>query len=249
MLVLSGCSLFDRITGTSDNCSGPTPFAAGSTITDTLGVRNCQGPTGTSGKVYTLTLTQETSLRVTANASAFTPLVSLYTADKKELSEPLNIGSLRVFLPAGSYELFIGRGSGKDGAFTLSSITAGLGGGCSSTTGTLSNADIGTATKGAVFDGTMTAADCGSANAKMHWYRIRLSSGDTLNASGTVDQAAGLSLLNPTGTAVFSKEVAAGGSWSTAYVAAEVGTVTLRIESRVDNAGIGLPLHYTVALR
>jgi hypothetical protein len=245
---LSGCSLVDRISGNSDDCSGPVAYTAGTTVTDTLGVRNCRGPSGEAGRLYTMTLAQQGNLWVSASSGAFTPRLKLYTADNTDLSEAYEAPVLKVFLPAGNYQLFVARTSGQDGPFTLSSPTSSLGGSCSTTTGTLTDDDMGITALGAEFDGILTTADCGAVNARTHWYRFFLSSGDTLNLSVTSDRAAGFSLVGTEGTAVASKELPGAGVWSHTYVATANGTMTLRLESRLGEASGGLPLHYSVSL-
>lgn len=250
ILALSGCNLAERISGKSDNqCAGPTPYTAGTTVTGTLGVNNCASPTGGKGQLYAVTLSQQSNLRFTVASSAFTPLIALYRTDGGAIAEELGSNVVKAFLPPGTYKLFVARTSNNDGPFTLSSPSAPLGGPCSSSTGTLASIDMGFTMKGAQFTGTLTGTDCGAANAKMHWYRIRLASGDTLHASLSSDQPAGFSLVNTTGAMTRSKELTAAGTWSTTYIATADGTITLRLESRASGTGTGLPLHYTVSLQ
>lgn len=250
MVVLGGCNLVDGITGSSgSSCGGPTPYTAGSTISDTLGVNNCPSPTGGSGQLYSMTLTEQSSLRFSVTNATFTPLISLYRPDGGVIAEELGTGVLKAFLPPGTYQLFVARTSDRNGPFTLASVSAPLGGPCSSSTGTLSTTDMGVTMRGAEFAGTLTATDCGAANAKMHWYRVRLLNGDTLRTTVTLDQQGGVAIVDNKGTIAASKELGSAGAWSHTYVATTDGTVTLRVESRLNNAGAGLPLHYTMSVK
>ncbi len=246
--LLGGCSVVDKITGnSSDTCKGASAYTAGATMAGTLGAGNCKGPTGTAGQLYSMTLSQQANLQLTVTTTAFTPFVGLYTSAGKIVAENLTGSPLKAFLPAGSYQVLVTRTSDKDGAFTLTSPTSALGG-CASSIGSISESEIGVTIRGASFGGTVTATDCGAANAKMHWYRVQLATGDTISTALTVDRVAGLYLVNSTGTTIASKEMTGAGSWSHTYVATADGYFSVHIESRAVNGVNSLPLNYTVAV-
>jgi len=250
LTLLSGCAATDRILGRGANsgCDGPTSYQAGSTASGTMGVHNCSGAHGGSGQVYTMALSQQSNMQLTVTTTAFTPFLGVYTAAGKVVAEDLTGTPLKVFLPAGTYQVFVGKAAGSDGAFTLTSPAAALGG-CASPAGTRSDADLGFTTRGAAFSGTVTDRDCGALNAKTQVYVVRLATGDTLNASVTVDRMAGLYLVNSTGVTVAHKELPGPDTWAAAYVATADGDYTVHLESRSDSASSNLPLGYTLVLR
>jgi hypothetical protein len=213
-----------------------------------MGQGNCKGPTGDEGHLYAFTVTSQTNIKVTVATSAFTPALSLYTSDNKAIGATTLDGTLRAFLPAGSYKIFFTSYGGESGAYTLTTPTTVLGG-CTNANGTITDADVGFAMKGAMFTGQITASDCGAANAKTHWYRVGLADGDTLTTNVTVDKPAGLYFLDASGGVITTKELPAAGSWSYVYPAAGDGTTTLRIESRASGAVSNLPLNYSVTLQ
>lgn len=243
---LAGCSLFDKITGSS-SCDGPYTYTAGSTATGTLGHNNCEGPDGGSGHVYAMTLTKQTNMRVTVTSTAFTPLIAIYTSANKLVAQDLVNGVINVFLPAGSYKIFVARSSSNDGAYTLTTPTYALAG-CSSTTGTLQVVDMGFTVRGADINGSLTPTDCGASNVKMHWYRFRQVSSDTISTTVTTDKTAGLYLYNASGTVVASKELPAAGTWTTKYVTTADGFLTMRVESRSSGTATNLPLTYNIKI-
>jgi hypothetical protein len=251
LVVLAACSKIDSVFGnsSSSSCSGATTYTVGSTVAGTVGVHDCRGPNGFSGQLYTLTTSAQTNIKVTVVPTAFAPTVSMFTGTNTTVGESSYDGTLRAFLPAGSYQIFVYSVTGQGGAYTLTSPTTTLGGGCLSSNGSLTDSDIGYTLKGAAFSGQIIATDCGAINAKLHWYRIRLAGTDTLNTTVTVDKPAGLYLVNTTGAVVATKELTAPGTWTNTYAATADGTYTLRIESRASGSVSNLPLNYTVALK
>lgn len=243
---LAGCSLFDKISGGS-SCGGAIAYTAGSTATATLGDKNCESPDGGSGHLYTMTLAQQTNMRVTVTSTAFTPLIAVYTSANKLVAQDLVNGVLNVFLPAGGYKIFVSRSTKNDGPYTLTTPTYALTG-CSTTTGTLQVVDMGFTTKGADISGSLKASDCGASNAKMHWYRFRQSSADTVNTTVTVDKQAGMYLINASGDVVASKELPGAGTWTAKYITTADGFLTMRVESRANGAATNLPLGYNIKI-
>lgn len=244
LAVVAGCS---NITGSDSSCSGAVAYTAGSTVNATLGDKNCSGPDGGSGHVYTLTLAQQTNMKVNVASTAFTPLIGIYTSADKVIAQDLTSGFINMFLPAGSYKVFVSRSTKNDGAYTLTTPTVALGG-CSTTTGSLQITDMGFTIKGADINGSVKTGDCGASNAKMHWYRIRASSADTLNTSVTVDKNAGIYLVSANGDVVASKEMAAAGTWTNKYITTTDGFLTLRVESRAVGTSTNLPLGYNIKI-
>lgn len=251
LLVLAACSKLDNVFGnsSSSSCSGATAYTLGSSVTGTMGVHDCRGPNGFSGQLYALTASAQTNIKVAVVPTGFAPTVSVFTAANKIVGESSYNGTLKTFLPAGSYQIFVYSLNGQGGAYTLTATTTTLGGGCLTSDGSLTESDMGFTLKGAAITGQIIATDCGAVNAKMHWYRIRLAGTDTLNTTVTVDKPAGLYLVNTTGAIVATKEMAAPGTWTNTYAATADGTYTLRIESRASGSVSNLPLNYTVALK
>lgn len=251
LVVLAACSKIDNVFGnsSSSSCGGATAYTVGGTATGTLGVNDCKGPNGFSGHLYSLTVSAQTNIKVTAATSAFTPTVTVFTAANKTVGESSVDGTVKAFLPAGSYQIFIFSLAGQGGAYTLTSPTTTLGGGCRSSTGSLTDADIGFTIKGAEFGGQIVPTDCGAVNAKMHWYRVRLTGTDTLHTTVTVDKPAGVYLVNTAGAIIANKELTAPGTWTNTYISTADGAYTLRIESRASGSVSNLPLNYTVALK
>ena len=250
LVALAACSKIDSVFGNSSSSScGATVYTLGSTATGTMGVHDCKGPNGFSGQLYSLTASAQTNIKVTVVPTGFAPTVSVFTGTNKIVGESSYNGTLRAFLPAGSYQLFVYSLTGQGGAYTLNTPATTLGGGCLTSDGSLTDSDIGYTIKGAAITGQIVATDCGAVNAKMHWYRIRLAGTDTLNTTVTVDKPAGLYLVNTTGAVVATKELSAPGTWTNTYAATADGTYTLRIESRAAGSISNLPLNYTVALK
>ncbi len=251
LLLLAACSKIDSVfgSGSSSSCSGATAYTVGTSVSGTLGTHDCKGPNGFNGQLYSLTTSAQTNIKVTVATTAFLPTVDVWTATNKIVGETSVDGTLRAFLPAGSYQIFVYSMAGQNGAFTLTSPPTTLGGGCLTATGSLTDSDMGYTLKGAAFNGQLTTADCGAANAKMHWYRVRLTGTDTLNTTVTVDKPAGLYLMNATGSIVAAKEMPAAGTWNNTYISTADGSYTLRIESRAAGTVSNLPLNYSVALK
>jgi hypothetical protein len=199
--------------------------------------------------LYSLTASAQTNIRVTVVPTGFAPTVSVFTGTNKIVGESSYNGTLRTFLPAGSYQIFVYSITGQGGAYTLTSPTTALGGGCLTSDGSLTDSDIGYTLKGAAISGQITATDCGALNAKMHWYRVRLTGTDTLNTTVTVDKPAGVYLVNTTGAVIATKELTAPGTWTNTYISTTDGAYTVRIESRASGSVSNLPLNYTVALK
>jgi hypothetical protein len=250
ILMLAACAKIDSIFGNSSSSScSATVYTLGSTATGTMGVHDCRGPNGFSGQLYSFSATAQTNIRVTVVPTGFAPTVSVFTGTNKIVGESSYNGTLRVFLPADSYQIFVYSLDGRGGAYTLNTPATTLGGGCLTSDGSLTESDMGFTLKGAAITGQIIATDCGAVNAKMHWYRIRLAGTDTLNTTVTVDKPAGLYLVSTTGAVVANKELAAPGTWTSTYAATADGTYTLRIESRASGSVSNLPLNYTVALK
>jgi len=249
--LLAGCSRVGDIFGSSSGnaCGSGTTYTAGSSVSATKGVNDCKGPSGLDGQLYSMTVGQQTNIRVTVATSAFTPLVEVFTANNTLFGETLSGGVLSAFLPAGSYRIFVSSTAGPGGAFTLTTPTTTLGGGCLSASGNVADGDMGYTLKGASFGGQIIATDCGALNAKMHWYRVRLSGTDTLVSTVTVDKPAGVYLINSAGTVITTKELPDAGTWSYTYPSTADGVYSLRIESRAVGTVSNLPLNYTVALK
>jgi len=251
LVLLAACSKIDNIFGSSSgsSCSGATAYAIGSSVSGTLGTHDCKGPNGFSGQLYSLTTAAQTNIKVTVATTAFSPTVDVWTSTNKLVGETSVDGTLKAFLPAGSYQIFVYSLVGQGGAYTLTSPTTSLGGGCLTSNGSLTDSDMGYTLKGAFFSGQLNTTDCGALNAKMHWYRVRLTGTDTLNTTVTVDKPAGLYLVNATGSIVATKELSAPGTWTNRYISTADGSYTLRIESRAAGAVSNLPLNYTVTLQ
>jgi hypothetical protein len=243
--LVASCHAGDNLTS---SCSGPSAYTAGATVNGTMGVNDCKGPDGSSGQLYTMTLGQQSNLALTVAATDFPPFLGLYTSGGKVIATNNTDTKIKVFLPAGSYQVFVASNSGKGGSFALSSPVAALAG-CSSSTGSLFAVDIGITMKGASFSGSITSTDCGAANAKTHLYEMHLATNDTVGTSITVDHPAGLYLVNSTGLLTSSKEMSAAGTWTSTVPASVDGWYTLRIESRTVNGSSNLPLGYTIALK
>lgn len=246
-VAVAACSKIDTLFSAA-KCDGPTAYVAGSTVSGALGSA-CKGPTGRTGELYTMTLTQPTGLQPTVTTTSFNPLIGLYTASGKTVVEYIAGSSFKAFLPAGTYQLLVARTSTTDGAFTLATPAVALGSKCSNATGSIGDTDMGITTRGATIAGSVTATDCGAANAKFHWYRMRVATGDTVSSTITVDRTAGLSLADPTGTMVASKELSAAGTWSNTYVATADGWCILKVESRTANNSANLPLAYQISIK
>jgi len=248
LVFAGGCSLVDKITGSSSStCNGGTAYTALTSVTGATGEHNCKGPDGTDGQKYTLTLTQQTNMLLSVNNATFTPFLGIYTSKGGAIAQSTPDARFKLFLPAGDYQVYVERMAGKDGSFTLASTATSLGG-CSSTTGSVASADEGVMTRGASFSGTLTSSDCGAVNAKVHLYEVRLATGDTLKTSVTVDQMAGVYLVNTTGAPITSKELPGPGTWTNTYVATADGFHIVRVESRAANGSSNLPLKYTISI-
>ncbi|MFA6167451.1 MAG: hypothetical protein WC700_12610 [Gemmatimonadaceae bacterium] len=248
LLVVAGCAAIDGIFGNSSTCASATAYIVGTSTSGTMGQGNCRGPTGADGQLYSFTVSAQTNIKVMVATSAFTPALALFTSTNKAIGATTLDGTLRAFLPAGSYQIFVSTNSGKGGAYTLTTPNTALGG-CTSSTGSIADSDVGFTIKGATFTGQITESDCGALNAKTHWYRVPLSGSDTLSTSVTVDKPAGLYFLDTSGAVIVTKELPAAGSWSYTYPSTTDGTYTLRIESRASGSASSLPLNYTVTLQ
>jgi hypothetical protein len=238
LLSLASCSKIADLVGAGGTCNGPQPYTAGSTVTGVTNNVTCKGPDGTNGQVYSMTLSQQSNMALTLTASGFPGHLGLYTA-ANDLVAQTNDGSLRAFLPAGAYTVFVSSTSGKDGSYTLTSPAAELAN-CTTPGGITA--------KGASISGTLTATDCGNSLSKYDHYDIQLKAGTTLNVTFTVDRVAGLFVVGPT-SQLAAREMAGAGTWTTSVTVPATGFYGVRVESRTTgNGASNLPLAYTISL-
>lgn len=223
------------------SCSGPKTYVAGSTITGATGNDNCRGPDGSNGQLYNMTLSQQTNVQLTLSANGFPGFLGLYTASGQPIAQRNTATSVKAFLPAGSYQVFVSSMTDADGTFTLASPNTEISG-C---TGTL--VDGGVTTKGAVISGTLNAADCGNSLSKGDSYDLYLGAGQAVAIGITVDRLSGLFVMG-NGGVLANREMTAAGSWSTTVTATTAGYYGVRIESRTANGSANLPVTYSITL-
>jgi hypothetical protein len=237
----SGCAKIAELTGTptTSDCPGPRTYAAGSTLSGATDSKSCKGPDGSAGQLYSMTLSQQTNLDVSVAASGFSPFLGAYSAAGETIGENNTDAKLKLFLPAGSYQVFVSSINGKDGSFTLASAPTELTGG---------TVCAGLTTRGASISGALTSADCGGTLSKFDAYDIRLGAGASLTVSFAVDRPAGLFVTNATGGTMASREMTTGGTWNTTITAATAGWYGVRLESRTINGASSLPVSYSVSL-
>lgn len=236
---LSACPLADSLTGSGGSCTGPESYAAGTTLTGATGSNMCKGPDGSRGRLYTMVLTQQTNLAITVTPSGFPAHLGLYTA-ANDIVNQTNDGKMFAFLPAGSYQVFVGSLSNADGSFTLSSAPTSLSN-CNTTIG-------GFTTRGAVISGVLDTSDCGNTLAKGEGYAVYVKEGTSLAVTFTSDRVAGFFAVNQAGSTLASKEQPAAGSWSTNITATTAGYYGFRLESRTTSTGNNLPVNYTISI-
>lgn len=249
LMTVTACSATDSTT-LGATCAGPKTYAVGSTLNGTTVGANCRKPGGSNdgptGELYNMTLTQQSNFFLTLEATGYPGFVGLYTSSGDVIDEEgISNTQLKAFLPAGTYQVYVGDTKGAGGAFTLTSPSTSLDG-CTTING--GGVNLGHIVKGASFSGTVVATDCGNTLAKIDIYEIRVKAGEVLNLSITVDRLSGLSVVNAGGAVVASRELTAAGSWTTAVTATTAGSYLIRIESRTANGSSNLPVAYSVVL-
>lgn len=237
--LLTACPLADSLTGNGGTCSGPGSYVVGSTLTGATGSNMCKGPDGTRGMLYTMVLSQQTSMALTVTPSGFPAHLGLYTA-ASDLVGQTNDGKMYAFLPPGSYQVFVSSLSNADGSFTLTSPPVTLSN-CTSPSG-------GITARGAAVSGVLDTTDCGNTLAKGEGYTLYMKEGTTVSVAFTSDRIAGFFVTSPTGTTLATKEVPAAGTWSTNVTAATAGYYAFRIESRYTSNSTNLPVNYTISV-
>jgi len=225
------------------------PYTVGSTVTESLGSNTARGPNGSVGRLYTLTLTQQTNLLFTLTANGFPPFLGLYTGSGQAIVERANTDtSFKAFLPAGTFQLFVDSMNDANGTFTLTSAPT-QPSGCmypGSSYSPLSNYHT---VKGATLVGTITTSDCGGEGARTHIYELPLTSGTQLSVSFTVDKFCGLAIRGAGGT-LASREMAGAGSGTLTATIPSSGYYTVHIESRTNGNGVSsLPVAYTISIQ
>lgn len=235
--------------------SGETPngsaqaYTAGSSVTESLASNTAQGPNGGVGRLFTLTLTQQTNLQFTLTANGFPPFLGLYTSVGQAIVERANTNtSFKAFLPAGSYQVFVDSMNNASGTFTLNSALA-QPGPCLVAGGDQSPLDNLHTVKGAALAGTITSGDCGNSLAKTHVYELPLAAGAQITVAFTVDKMSGIAIRSSTGTVLASREMAGAGSGTLTATASAAGYHGVHLESRTANGLSSLPVTYTVTIQ
>lgn len=227
------------------------PYTAGSAVTESLSTNTARGPNGQVGRLYTLTLTQQTNLLFTLTANGFPPFLGLYTATGQAIVERANTDtSFKAFLPAGTFQVFVDSMNDATGTFTLTSAPT-QPNSCmypGSTYSPLSNYHT---VKGATLVGTVTTSDCGDSLARTHIYELPLTAGTQLNVSFTVDKFCGLAIRGgPTNTVLASREMAGAGTGTLTATIPSSAYWIVSIESRTNGSGVSsLPVAYTISIQ
>lgn len=240
LTVVAGCPTDLKLGSDAGSgaCTGPMSYTAGSTATGTTGVNSCRGPDGSNGQLYAMTLAQQTNLQFTLTANGFPGFLGIYTGSGVRIAERnASPPMAKVFLPAGSYQVFVGSMSNADGTYSLASVNTEV---SDCTTG-------GATTKGATIAGTLTASDCGNSLSRGDSYEFYLSAGQSASVSFTVDRVSGMFVMG-NGGVLANKEVTAAGTWSTTVTATTAGYYGLRVESRTVNGSANLPVTYSISI-
>lgn len=229
--------------------SGETPngsaqaYTVGASVTENLASNTARGPNGGVGRLYTLTLAQQTNLLFTLTANGFPPFLGLYTATGQPIVErPSANTSFKAFLPAGTYQVFVDSMDNSSGTFTLTSAPT-TPSGCmypGSTYSPLSNYHT---VKGAALAGTITTSDCGDALARTHIYELPLTAGTQISVSFTVDKASGVAIHG-----LASREMAGAGTGTLTATVPTSGYYTVSIESRTLGGVSSLPVTYAISI-
>ena len=246
-LIVTACSASDP-TSQGASCTGPKTYAPGSTVTGATAGGNCMGPDGSLGQLYSMTVAQQTNIQLTLAATGFPGYLGLYTSSGDVITANNTDLKFKAFVPPGTYQIFVNSVTGQDGTFTLTSPSVGLDG-CSNSAGNTAPADLGFTVIGASLDGTVTALDCGNSLSKTDIYALRLKAGAVLTVSITVDRVSGLSVNMGKGPVLASKEMPAGGTWTSTVTAPATGEYLVHVESRTVNGSSNLPVVYSVLLR
>lgn len=222
-------------------------YTAGASITESLASNTARGPNGGVGRLYTLSLTQQTNLLFTLTANGFPPFLGLYTATGQPIVERPNTNtSFKAFLPPGTYQVFVDSMNDSSGTFTLNSSPAQVGP-CLVPGDQTSLDNIHTA-KGATLAGTITTSDCGGGLARTHVYELPLTAGAQIAVAFTVDKMSGIAIRNASGTVLASREMTAAGSGTLAVTVPTAGYYGLHLESRTSGGVSSLPVAYTLSI-
>jgi hypothetical protein len=248
LLACGGGSSGSGTSGETPNGSAQ-PYAAGASVAGDLAANTALGPNDSVGRLFTLTLAQQTNLLFTLTASGFPPFLGLYTASGQPIVErPTSNTWFKVFLPAGAYQVFVDSMNDLNGSFTLTSAAT-LPGGCSVVGGDMTPLETLHTVQGAILAATITSSDCGGSLSKTHVYELPLTAGTQLNVSFTVDKMSGVAIRNGSGAVLASKEMAGAGSGTLTATAAASGYYGVHIESRTANGVSSLPVAYTLSIQ
>lgn len=173
------------LTAPRGNCLPPTPIAATGTVNGIAYSDDCDGPDGSLGDIYSLTLTAQTQVLITLTPSGFEGQVMMLSgnfgdiAGTKLIFDVVGNGTIcaKAFLPPGNYFILAGSAENVGGDYTLT---------LAPTTSTpCSNVFFNYTVRGADIPGVVVIEDCpaGAPNSRQEAYGLWLAAGEAIQVS------------------------------------------------------------------
>lgn len=192
-----------------------------------------------------MTLAEQTAVDLTLTAPDFSSVLALYTGSGGLIFQDAGSGVRhgKVFLAPGDYKISVGRTSNTGGNYTLTSPRTAMDG-CGQPIN-------GFTVPGATVTGTVTESDCsGNGGSRGDAYALRLTAGQTLTVSVTMDQV-GLVQVTRDGTPEpqVSRSVAKGATVPVAFQATTSGLYRVFLIYPGTGQNSALPINYTVSFR
>lgn len=236
---LLGAALLLGCGGVGASATGPDANSAacnkgtltvGGSVTGNTGGNQCRLGTET-GNLFTLVVTQSSAVTLTVSGNAFPGFIGLYTSDGKYLAARNDKDpslTIPIVLGPGTYLLRIDTMTGADGPYTLSAPTL-------ATTGCVADPGI-LMTKGATFSGTLSLSSCSVPDGRRYQAFLFVAGvASTFSVAVTADKRA----------FVFGRDVDAG-TWTQSLSTTAQGNINGTATTLLNQAGVSLPLTYTV---
>jgi hypothetical protein len=245
VLVLAGCSDKSVVAAQIKHCDGPQPYIIGTTISGRTGEGDCVGVEGSAGQLYAFEVTQPSAIAVTAVTSGFQGFLAIASTDNGAIAvtnanEQGTDLTVRAFVPAGSYRVFVSRLENGDGTFTLTSGPGDVGG-CEANR---ANGVV----RGAVINGSMSETDCPSAVTRFDMYGLPLAANQSVTLRLTTARNTQLVVRREgSGADVANRVVPANGSGTVTFTATAAQRYFVEIIA-LFNAQQPLQLPYTYTL-
>lgn len=216
---LAACSANDVVTEQTEGCTGPTPYQVGATVAGRTGAGDCVGVENSPGQLYSFTLSEPAAIAATAVFTGFRGYLAIARPDNRPIAQT-NADeqgadlTVRAFVPAGSYRIFVASMDNRNGTFTLTSGPGEVDG-CEAgrSSGVL---------PGAVVAGTIATTDCPGTSTRLDNYLLPLAAGERVTLTLTAARLSG-----------FTAAPANGGAQVVNQVVQPNGTVTASFTSPV----------------